>query len=89
MPNDRGIVVPGGASFFTVNLLDRRKKLLTANIDLLRAACPHGQSRHPSGTVAICILPDYCIRGGDGLDRHVDYIKWNPVKHGLVDAPDQ
>ncbi len=31
---------------------------------------------------------EHLIRDGDDLDRHVDYIHWNPVKHGLVDSPD-
>ncbi len=31
---------------------------------------------------------EHCIRDADDLDRHVNYIHWNPVKHGLVDRPD-
>jgi REP-associated tyrosine transposase len=30
---------------------------------------------------------EHLIRDDEDLDRHVDYIHWNPVKHGLVDAP--
>ncbi len=30
---------------------------------------------------------EHLIRDGDDLDRHVDYIHWNPVKHGLVNDP--
>ncbi len=31
---------------------------------------------------------EHAIRDADDLDAHVDYINWNPVKHGLVSAPD-
>ena len=31
---------------------------------------------------------EHCIKDSEDLDRHVDYIHWNPVKHGLVDNPD-
>ena len=128
--------------FFTVNLQDRRQKLLTENIEELRAAYSCVQTRHPFETIAICILPDHlhciwrlppgdvnysgrwrllksrfsrslphsldtragrrkgergiwqrrfwehCIKDDDDLSRHMDYIHWNPVKHGLVDDPD-
>ena len=36
MPNYRRAFVPGGCWFFTANLLDRRRRLLTDHIDLLR-----------------------------------------------------
>jgi putative transposase len=38
MSRYRRAVVPGGTFFFTVNLADRQSALLTARIDLLRAA---------------------------------------------------
>jgi putative transposase len=31
---------------------------------------------------------EHCIRDEEDLARHIDYIHWNPVKHGLVDDPD-
>jgi putative transposase len=30
---------------------------------------------------------DHVIRDQDDLNRHIDYIHYNPVKHGLVDSP--
>ena len=59
MPNYRRLFVPGGDYFFTVNLLDRRTKLLTENIDALRAAYSYVQNRHPFETLANCVLPDH------------------------------
>ena len=38
MPNYRRVWVPGGTYFFTVNLLERRRTLLTDHIDSLRNA---------------------------------------------------
>ena len=31
---------------------------------------------------------EHCIRDDEDLARHIDYIHWNPVKHGYVDNPD-
>jgi putative transposase len=142
MPNYRRLFVPGGTYFFTVNLLDRRTRLLTENIDAVRAAYGYVAKRHPFETVAMCILSDHLhciwrlppddhdfsrrwrlikshfskalprsanpragrrdgerglrqrrfwehlIRNADDLDAHIDYIHWNPVKHGLAPAPE-
>ncbi len=30
---------------------------------------------------------DHCIRDEEDLRRHLDYIHYNPVKHGLVRRP--
>jgi putative transposase len=38
MINYRRSFVPGGSFFFTVNLADRRQRLLTEHIDELRSA---------------------------------------------------
>ena len=128
---------PGGSFFFTVNLADRRLRLLTEHIELLRRSFRHVQARHPFSIEAIVVLPDHlhaiwtlperdadfalrwrlikstfsrslrpderisasraakCERGiwqrrywehtlRDECDfsRHVDYIHFNPVKHG-------
>ena len=141
MPNYRRLFIPGGTFFFTVNLLDRRTKLLTDNIAALRSAYGLAAKRRPFETIAICILPEHfhcvwrlpqgdddyplrwrliksrfskslpregdtragrrkgergiwqrrfwehAIRDAEDLDAHVDYIHWNPVKHGLVTEP--
>jgi putative transposase len=131
--------VPGGTFFFTVNLYDRRSRLLTANIDALRDAVRQVRARAPFHIDAWVVLPDHLhsiwtlpaddlnysarwqaiktafskripadefrsasrdAKGERGIwqrrfwertirdDRHyaahVDYIHFNPVKHGLV-----
>ena len=59
MPNYRRVFVPGGSYFFTVNLLERRTKLLTANIRLLKMAIARTKRRHPFRIEALVILPDH------------------------------
>jgi putative transposase len=132
-------LVPGGTFFFTVTLLERRRKLLTEHIDVLRAVCKAARQRRPFTVGAVVILPDHlhCVwtlspedanfstrwhdikarfaakipggerpsarrlkKGERGIwqrrfwehvirderdyERHVDYIHYNPVKHGHV-----
>jgi putative transposase len=139
MSRYRRSLVPGGAYFFTVNLADRRSRLLVEHIDRLRAAFQSIRARHPFQTMAVCVLPDHLhaiwrlpdgdsdfsgrwslikrlfssalpasetlapskaakrekgiwqrrfwehqIRDDVDLQRHVDYVHFNPVKHGLV-----
>ena len=56
MPNYRRAFVPGGCWFFTVNLLDRRRRLLTDHIDALRAATRLTQPRHAFTIDAMVVL---------------------------------
>ena len=139
MPRYIRAFVPGGTFFFTVTLLERRRKLLIENIDHLREALKEARRRRPFTIEAIVILPDHlhCIwtlpsgdadfstrwhdikarfaahipreeklserrlkKGERGIwqrrfwehvirderdyERHVNYIHYNPVKHGLV-----
>ena len=131
--------VPGGTYFFTVNLLERRRRLLVEHVVDLRAAFRAAHAARPFEVIAIAILPDHLhclwrlpmgdsdnanrwaqIKGGfsrriavderrsaqrvsrrergiwqrrywehlirdeQDLRRHVDYIHFNPVKHGHV-----
>jgi len=137
--NYRRSLVPGGSYFFTVNLADRRSRLLTDHIDALRASFQYTRRRHRFTVEAIVVLPDHLhtiwtLPGGDAdfavrwrlikshfsralspeesvspsrarkaergiwqrrfwehairdetdFERHVDYIHFNPVKHGHV-----
>ena len=129
--------VPGGSFFFTVALLERRRRLLTEHVDALRAAFAAAKARRPFTIDAAVILPDHlhCIwtlpendtdfsirwhaiksafsrslpreealsarrvvkgergiwqrrfwehtfRDDEDFARHLDYIHYNPVKHG-------
>jgi putative transposase len=59
MTNYRRNFVPGGTFFFTVNMAERRLRLLTEHIDLLRAAFRATRLRHPFTIDAIVVLPDH------------------------------
>ncbi|MFN3397300.1 MAG: REP-associated tyrosine transposase [Sulfurimicrobium sp.] len=142
MSNYTRAFTPGGTFFFTVNLADRSKSLLTGNIDKLRASLRLVRERHPFHIDAIVVLPEHLhtiwtlppgdtdyptrwalikagfsrtlprvervassriakgergiwqrrywehqIRDEDDYARHVDYIHYNPVKHGHTKAP--
>jgi putative transposase len=132
--------VPGATYFFTVNLADRKSRLLVENIDLLKASIRQIKIAHPFKIDAIVVLPDHLhamwalpqgdadfatrwalikagfsrrlpkderisesrrskgergiwqrrywehlVRDDDDFARHIDYIHFNPVKHGYVE----
>jgi putative transposase len=139
MTSYRRNFVAGASFFFTVNLADRRQKLLTEYMEPLRSAFKYTQARHPFTIDSIVVLPDHlhaiwtlpegdadfamrwrlikstfsrALPAGEGISasrlskgeraiwqrrywehmlrdegdfsRHVDYIHYNPVKHGHV-----
>jgi putative transposase len=59
MTNYRRNFVSGGVLFFTVNLAERRLRLLTEHIDLLRTAFRETRLRHPFTIEAVAVLPDH------------------------------
>jgi putative transposase len=59
MTNYRRNFVPGGSYFFTVNLADRRSRLLTDHVEPLRGAFRYVQARHPFTVEATVVLPDH------------------------------
>jgi putative transposase len=63
MPNYRRSFVAGGCYFFTVNLLERQRTLLTDHIDLLRDSVRRVRRLHPFHIDAWVVLPDHmhCI----------------------------
>jgi len=59
MPDYRRNRVPGGTYFFTVNLLERRRRLLVEHIDVLRVAVRTVRDRQPFQIDAWVVLPDH------------------------------
>lgn len=59
MPNYRRAFIKGGCYFFTVNLLDRKSRLLVEHIDTLRSAVRDTRQRFPFEIDAMVILPDH------------------------------
>jgi putative transposase len=131
--------VSGGTYFFTANLAERDRRLLTEHIGALRDAFRRVRAAHPFRIEAVVVLPDHLhtlwtlpagdhdfslrwrqlksafsravetgehlsasrarkrergiwqrrfwehvIRDEEDFSRHVDYIHYNPVKHGYV-----
>ena len=139
MPNYRRAKVAGATYFFTVNLLERRSRLLVEHIDALHEAIEWVRVQHPIHVDAWVVMPEHMhavwtlppgdsnyalrwssikrrfskalpateqrsdvrvargergvwqrrfwehlIRDDDDYARHIDYIHYNPVKHGWV-----
>ena len=59
MTNYRRNLTAGGSFFFTVNLAERRLRLLTQHIDALRTAFCETRRRHPFAIDAMVVLPDH------------------------------
>jgi len=51
--------IKGGTYFFTLNLANRRERLLTDEIDNLRMAINTVKKKHPFQLNAMVILPDH------------------------------
>lgn len=139
MSNYRRAWIPGSTSFFTVNLLERDRRLLVEHIDSLRRSFASARCKRPFEILSIVVLPDHLhciwrlppddadnatrwahikasfsrsiprreyrssrriqkaergiwqrrhwehvIRDERDLAAHVDYVHYNPVKHGHV-----
>jgi putative transposase len=87
MPNYRRMRVEGGTYFFTVNLADRRRRLLTDRIDLLRRAVQRVRAHHPFEIDACVVLPDHlhCIWTLPSGD-HAYSQRWRLVKFLVTEA---
>jgi len=59
MADYRRNFLAGGSFFFTVNLAERRLRLLTEHIDSLRAAFRQTRRNHPFTIDAMVVLPDH------------------------------
>ena len=59
MPRYRREYVPGGTFFFTVNLLERRRRLLVDHVDDLRASFRAAWLAQPFEVIAIVVLPEH------------------------------
>ena len=77
----------GASYFFTVNLADRRSKLLTDNIRELRAAFRGVRQRHPFALDAVVVLPDHLHAIWTLPDGDSDYpMRWRLIKSAFSRA---
>jgi putative transposase len=73
--------IPGGLFFFTVNLADRRSRLLSERVDILRQAFRYVRVRHPFTLDAIVILPDHLHAIWTLPPGDADYaMRWRLIK---------
>jgi putative transposase len=87
MANYRRNFLPGGSYFFTVNLADRRRALLTDHIDVLRAAFRQVRARHPFAIKVAVILPDHLHAIWTLPDGGADFAtRWRLIKSGFSHA---
>jgi putative transposase len=73
--------VPGGIFFFTVNLVNRRSRLLVTHVDVLRHAVAQTKAKFPFHIDAWVVLPDHlhCIWTlPDGDDDFS--MRWGAIK---------
>jgi putative transposase len=81
MTNYRRNFIGGASFFFSVNLADRRQRLLTERIDLLRAAFKDVRSRHPFTIEAIVVLPEHLHAIWTLPEGDADFaLRWRQIK---------
>jgi putative transposase len=81
MTNYRRNFLAGGSFFFTVNLADRRQRLLTERIDLLRRAFKEVRKRHPFAIEAIVVLPEHLHAIWTLPEGDADFaLRWRLIK---------
>ena len=76
--------VAGATYFFTVNLAERNRTLLTDHADVLRAAMRDVKQRHPFHIDAMVILPDHLHALWTLPEGDADYpVRWALIKAGF------
>jgi putative transposase len=87
MPNYRRAFVPGGCRFFTVNQLDRGRRLLTDHVGALRQATRITQARHPFTIDAMVVLPDHIHAVWTLPPGDADFsLRWRLIKISFAQA---
>jgi REP-associated tyrosine transposase len=81
MTDYRRNFVPGGSFFFTVNLADRRQRLLTDHVETLRLAFREIRVRHPFTIDAMVVLPDHLHSVWTMPEGNADFAtRWRQIK---------
>jgi REP element-mobilizing transposase RayT len=87
MPNYRRAFEGGRTWFFTVNLLDRRKRLLVDHIDALREAVRETRQRFPFEIDAMVVLPDHLHAVWTLPEGDCDFpVRWYLIKMHCADG---
>lgn len=84
MTDYRRNFIVGGCFFFTVNLADRRLRLLTEHIDELRTAFRETRQAHPFTIEAMVVLPDHLHTIWAMPEGDADFAtRWRLIKSGF------
>jgi putative transposase len=84
MTSYRRNFIAGGSFFFTVNLADRRRRLLTEHIDELREAFRETRRCHPFTIDAMVVLPDHLHAIWTLPQDDADFAtRWRLIKSGF------
>ncbi len=76
--------VTGGTYFFTVNLAERKRRLLVDHINVLRMVMKKVESMHPFYSDAMVVLPDYLHAMWTLPESDKDYpVRWTLIKAGF------
>ena len=81
MTNYRRNFVGGGSFFFTVNLAERRLRLLIDHVDLLRRSFRYVRRRHSFRIEAVVVLPDHLQAIWTLPEGDADFaLRWRLIK---------
>jgi REP element-mobilizing transposase RayT len=83
MSRYRRLKLQGGTFFFTVTISDRSNDLLVRHVPPALFRSPSKIAKREMGLWQRRYW-EHAIRDEADLARHIDYIHFNPVKHGLV-----
>jgi putative transposase len=73
--------ITGATYFFTVNLADRKSKLLTENIETLRAAFRKVQKTYPFEIIAMVVMPNHLHAIWVLPENDADFsLRWSLIK---------
>src|SRR2546425_4298868 len=73
--------IAGATYFFTVNLADRKSKLLTEEIDVLRNVMRKIRESHPFEIIAMVVLPDHLHAIWRLPEGDADFpLRWSLIK---------
>ena len=80
----RRVLIGGATYFFTVNLADRRSRLLVEHIADLRQAVGDVRLAHPFEIIAWVVLPEHMHAVWSLPPEDSDYsMRWNQIKGGF------
>jgi len=87
MSNYRRALASGGCWFFTVNLLDRQKALLTDRIEILRDVVAATRETYPFAINAFVVLPDHLHAIWELPSGDTDFsVRWRLIRTRFAKA---